>query len=124
MQIRTVEQNGIPVAVAAAESGERLLYDVQSALDLIATVQYETGANRIALPKSAVAEEFFKLGTGLAGEVLQKFINYGVKLALIGDYAQYTSKPLRDFIRESNRGRDIFFVPDEETAVARLSAAG
>ena len=63
------------------------------------------------------------MSTGLAGAVLQKFINYGAKLAVYGDYSGYTSKPLRDFIRESNHGKDFFFVSTMKEAVQRLTDA-
>ena len=46
-----------------------------------------------------------------------------VKLAIYGDYSQYTSKPLHDFIYESNQGRDVFFVDDRESALQKLAAA-
>ena len=73
--------------------------------------------------KAAViyAEEFFILSTGLAGEILQKFINYGIKFAVYGDFSRYTSKPLKDFIYESNHGKDVFFTSDREEAVKRLT---
>ena len=48
----------------------------------------------------------------MAGEILQKFINYHVKIAIYGDYSVYTSKPLRDFIYESNHGKDVFVGDD------------
>jgi len=60
--------------------------------------------------KRSIADDFFILSSGLASEVLQKFVNYHTKLAIVGDYLQYTSKPLHDFIYESNNGRDVFFV--------------
>jgi hypothetical protein len=115
MTIQT--KNGI----ALVGSGEPVITDTQSALDLMATVKHETGCDRIAIEKSAVAEDFFVLSTGLAGEILQKFVTYQVKLAIVGDYSRYTSKPLRDFIYESNNGRHIFFVGTEEEAVAKLT---
>ena len=121
MDIQTVEQNGVRVAVVRHEG--LLIQDEQSALDLIATIGYEAEADRIVLYKQTLNEDFFRLSTGLAGRVLQKFTNYRVKLAIVGDFSGYTSKPLQDFIRESNSGRDIFFVHDEETAVAKLAAA-
>lgn len=46
--------------------------------------------------------DFFDLKTRLAGEVLQKFSNYRVKLAIVGDFAKYDSKNLHDFIFDSN----------------------
>jgi hypothetical protein len=107
--------------VAVIQSDESVISDTQSAPDLMATVKYETDCERIAIPKSAVAEDFFVLSTGIAGEILQKFVTYRVSLAIIGDFSQYTSKPLRDFIYESNKGRHVFFVTTEEEAIAKLT---
>ena len=89
--------------------------DMQSALDLMVTAKYED-YEAIAINKDAVCEDFFELSSGVAGEILQKFVNYGMKLAIFGDYSTYTSKPLKDFIYESNKGRQFFFVDNEEEA--------
>lgn len=123
MNIENAAVNGIKVAVIKPEDGEAVIRDTQTALDLIMTVKYEAETDRIAIDKEAVAEDFFILSTGVAGEILQKYINYGVKLAIYGDFSRYTSKPLRDFIYESNKGNDFFFVADEQEAVQRLCAA-
>jgi len=119
MNITTREHNGEQIALV--ESGETIVSDVQSALDLMATVRYETGADRLALTKAALDERFFVLSSGLAGDILQKFVNYQMKLAIIGDFSGYTSKPLRDFIYESNQGTHVFFVSTEEEALRKLS---
>ncbi|MGN7402296.1 DUF4180 domain-containing protein [Cytobacillus praedii] len=119
MKINTVKQNNVDIAVIS--SSEILIKDVQSALDFMATVSFETGCNRIILNKSAICEDFFHLSTKLAGEILQKFINYHVKIAIIGDFSVYSSKSLKDFIYECNKGRDIFFFPDENQAIEKLS---
>lgn len=105
------------MAAVVFEGTEVVIWDTQSALDLMMTVQYETGCSRLALPKQQIAEAFFDLRTGLAGEILQKFVNYRMKLAIYGDFSVYTSKALRDFIYESNQGRDICFASDRETAL-------
>ena len=84
-------------------------------------IKYETNFNKIALNKEAVIEDFFILSTGIAGEILQKFINYQIRFAIYGDYSKYTSKPLKAFIYESNNGKDIFFVKNEEEAIKILS---
>lgn len=118
MNLQIVRKNN--TAAAIVESGTPLVTDVQSALDLMMTVKYETGCTRFAVNKEALTEDFFILSTGVAGEILQKFINYGVKFAIYGDFSGYTSKPLRDFMYESNLGRDIFFQPDAELAVEKL----
>jgi hypothetical protein len=64
--------------------------------------------------------DFFDLKSGLAGEILQKFSNYRVKLALAGDFSEIRSKSLKDFIRECNRGKTIFFVNSINDALSRL----
>ena len=61
--------------IAVINSTELLITDVQSALDFIMTVKYETGCTDIAINKEAITEEFFILSTKLAGEILQKYIN-------------------------------------------------
>lgn len=119
MNIEKITQNGKMVAVITSDS--KLLTDVQSALDLIMTAKYEVGTNLIAIDKNAVAEDFFILSRGLAGEILEKFITYQVKIAIWGDYSGYTSKPLKDFIYESNKGRDVFFVEKKEESIDYLT---
>ena len=100
-----------------------LITDGSSAMDLLAAVRYETGCSAMVLRKEQIDEPFFRLSTGLAGEVLQKFVNYHMKVAIVGDFSGYTSKPLQDFIRESNEGRQICFQLDEESALTWLERA-
>ncbi len=107
--------------IAVIRSKEIIIKDVQSAIDFVMSIKYETNCNKIALNKEAIIEDFFVLSKGLAGEILQKFINYQVKFAIYGDYSKYTSKPLKDFIYESNNGKDIFFVENEEEAMNKLN---
>lgn len=121
MTIKLIEKNNTVVAVID-EIGFHIS-SAQDALDMIATVSYEHHCNRISVYKSSLADDFFVLSTGMAGEVLQKFINFGTKLAIIGEHGSYTSKPLNDFIYECNNGNDIFFVSTETEAVERLSKA-
>ena len=109
--------------VAVVHGPEKVITDVQSALDLIMTAKYEVGTNQIAVDKRAITDDFFILSRGLAGEVLQKFINYHAKIAIFGDFSGYTSKPLKDFIYESNKGKDVFFVATAEEAAERLTSA-
>ena len=121
MRIEYIKENGVTIAVVTGE--EKVVTDTASALELAMSAKYETGADRLAIDKRVVAEDFFILSTGMAGEILQKFINYHVKAAIWGDYARYTSKPLKDFIYESNKGRDFFFVETKEEALRKLAEA-
>lgn len=122
MQIETLEKNQIPIAVVYSE--EAVITDVQSALDFIMQIKYETGAQRVVINKKALCGEFFILSTKLAGEILQKYIHYHVKLAVYGDFSHYTSKPLKDFFYESNQGKDFFFTATREQAIEKLTSAG
>ena len=119
MKTEVVRKNNIEIAVVSSD--ELVITDVQSALDLIMTVSYETGCTNIAINKEAIIDDFFVLSTCLAGEILQKFINYGVRFAVYGDFSNYTSKPLKDFMYESNRGKDFYFQPTASLAVDRLT---
>jgi hypothetical protein len=70
-------------------------------------------ADWVAVHAKNIAPEFFELRSGVAGDVLQKFVNYQARLAIIGDISRYTEKSeaLAALVRESNRGRDVRFVP-------------
>ncbi|OOQ93207.1 DUF4180 domain-containing protein [Bacillus cereus] len=119
MNIEKVEVDGGNIAVV--RSNKILICDVQSALDLMATVHYEAGCDRIIINKSLLSESFFDLKTRLAGEILQKFINYRVKVTIIGDFSAYSSQSLKDFIYECNIGNNFFFLPTEQQAIEKLS---
>lgn len=119
MEITSIKKFNTTIAIIKSE--EILISDVQSALDLMATVNYDTGSSNIVIQKSAITEDFFQLSTRLAGEILQKFINYQVKIAIVGDYSHYTSKPLKDFIYECNRGKDIYFSTTIEEGVEKIA---
>lgn len=119
MKIDKITNNNIDVAHVTAD--ETVITDLQSAIDLMMTVKYETGIKNIAISKELITDKFFILSSGLAGEILQKFINYQFRIAIYGDYSKYTSKPLKDFIYESNNGRDVFFVDTLENAIEKLT---
>ena len=119
MTITKIEKNGILCAIV--DSDEPLITDTQSALDVLMTAKYDAGTKNIIISKELIVEDFFILSTGLAGEILQKYINYGGRIAIYGDYSHYTSKPLHDFIYESNKGKDVFFVRTQEEAIDRLT---
>lgn len=107
--------------VAIIESKEIIINDAASAVDFVMETKYKTNCHKIALNKSAITEDFFILSSGLAGEILQKFVHYGIKFAIYGDYSKYTSKPLKDFIYESNQGKDVFFVTTKDAAIEMLN---
>ena len=119
MKMKRVEKNHAVCAVVQSE--DVVIVDAQSALDVLLAAKYEAGTKNVVIGKDSITEDFFILSSGLAGEILQKYINYGGRIAVFGDYSGYTSKPLHDFIRESNRGKDVFFAATEEEAVDLLA---
>ncbi len=121
MNVEKIEKEG--QVIASVTGDEPVIADVQTALDFIMSVNYETGSRRIALNKAAVSEDFFILSTRLAGDVLQKFVNYHIKFAVYGDFSAYTSGPLKDFMYESNKGESVFFAATLQEAIDRLAAA-
>lgn len=119
MEIQKVEKNG--VACAVIQSGDAVITDPQSALDVLMAAKYEAGTKNIVIDKKLITEDFFILSSGLAGEILQKYVNYGGRIAIYGDFSHYKSKPLKDFIYESNKGHSVFFVSTPEEAISMLT---
>ena len=119
MELTKVEKNGIICTIV--NSDEVVITDTQSALDVLMSAKYDMGTKNIVIDKKLIIEDFFILSRGIAGEILQKYINYGGRIAIYGDYSHYTSKPLKDFINESNKGKDIFFVATQDEAVDMLT---
>jgi len=83
---------------------------------------WEYQATLVAIPVERIADDFFRLRSGLAGEAIQKFVNYRIRLAVVGDISGFIqqSTALRDFINESNRGQHVWFVSDLAELHARL----
>jgi len=98
--------------------------DEQSAVDLMATL-WGQEVQWLALPVDRLTEDFFRLRTRVAGAVVQKLQQYGFRVAVVGDISGYVaaSTALRDFVYESNRGRQLWFVADEAELDERLRAA-
>lgn len=119
MQLTKIEKNGI--ACAVVNSNEIVITDAQSALDVLMSAKYDIGTKNIVVDKKLITEDFFILSKGLAGEILQKYVNYGGRIAIYGDYSHYTSKPLKDFIYESNKGKDVLIVTTRDEAVEMLT---
>lgn len=106
-------------SIAEVVSNEVLINETQDALDLMADCTYQ-GARSIIIHEKNLIPEFFDLKTRIAGDILQKFSTYNVRLAIIGDFTKHSSKSLNDFIFESNRYGRILFVSSLEEAKDRL----
>lgn len=118
MRIDLTYINGIFIADVISEGV--IIHETQDALDLMADCGYQ-GARSIIIQEKNIIPDFFDLKTGIAGDILQKFSNYDVRLAIVGDFSRYTSKSLRDFVRESNRVGRINFVSTLQEAKDKLA---
>ena len=106
--------------IAEVVSDNVVINTAQDALDLMADARYQ-GADCLILHEKQLPAEFFDLKTGMAGEILQKYTNYRMRLAIIGAF-EFESESLKAFMLESNRGRQVAFVPDREAALAKLAS--
>ncbi|WP_046468085.1 DUF4180 domain-containing protein [Allosalinactinospora lopnorensis] len=112
------ERAGVPVLVCDPAGPQ--VATAQDALDLIGAAYI--GAEVVAVPADRLDERFFSLDTRFAGEVMQKFRNYRMRLAVIGDISRHlaASSALRALVHESNRADHVWFLPDLDALDARL----
>ncbi|WP_461039458.1 DUF4180 domain-containing protein [Spirosoma harenae] len=119
MEIKIHQIGNVKIAEIISENV--IMATVDDGLDLVGNVYYQD-FDRIIIHEKAITNDFFDLKTGIAGEILQKFSTYRVRLAIVGDFSRYQSKSLKDFIFESNKSRQINFCQSVADAVANLSA--
>lgn len=118
-----VVQSRVGVPVLVCDPAGPPVVTVPQALDLIGAAFL--GAEVVALPAHRLGDDFFSLGTGFAGEVTQKFVNYRLRLVVVGDITAHLARSaaLRAFVRESNQADHVWFVPDLDALDTRLGAA-
>ncbi len=82
-------------------------------------------ADMLAIPVARLGPDFLNLSTRVAGEVFQKFVNYRMRCAIVGNVtpALAESKALSDFVRETNKGNALWFVRDLDELRRRLETA-
>src|ERR1019366_336971 len=120
MPDRSYDLHGVRIFECAAE-GEPLRSD-RDAANLLPTA-WSHHAAMIVLPVGRLADGFFDLKTRLAGEIIQKFVIYRMRVTILGDISRHLaeSSTLRDFVRETNRGNQIWFVASLEELDKRLA---
>lgn len=111
---------GVNFPVAEVTGDGIIVSNTQDALDIMANCVYQ-GCSHFILYEENLNPDFFDLKTRLAGEILQKFSNYRCRLSIVGNFDKYSSKSLRDFIFESNKGKQIGFVKTRDEAITFLT---
>ena len=105
IKIHTIDNRKIAEII----SDDIVLQTVEDAVDLIGNMSYQ-GFDKLIIHEENIISDFFELKNKIAGNILQKFSQYSMPLAIIGDFEKYESKSLNDFIFESNKGKQINFV--------------
>lgn len=118
MNIEIHTANGTRIAEVISDG--TIIASLDDAVDLVGNLYYQE-VDKVILHEKAISPAFFDLKSKLAGEILQKFSTYRMRLAIVGDFEKYPGKSLQDFIRESNKGRQINFVPSRPEALRVLS---
>ncbi|MBN2860176.1 MAG: DUF4180 domain-containing protein [Sphaerochaetaceae bacterium] len=114
--MKIIQHEGIPFAIAEEQDRIDSLSD---ALDLMAVTRYHSSGDSLIIAQKNICDTFFDLSSGFAGEVLQKFSTYRMRLAITGPL-QFTSRALTDFIYECNCGDQIIWAETAEDALSRF----
>jgi hypothetical protein len=117
MTIEIIQKDGIIIAEIISDT--ILIHETQDALDLMAECSI-AGADKIMLYEKNLIAGFFNLKSGIAGDILQKFSNYRVRLAIIGEFGKYSGRSFKAFVTESNRFGYINFVGSKAEAIRAL----
>jgi hypothetical protein len=118
MNIETHNINNLKIAEVI--SPDTIISGIEEGLEFLGNLYYQD-FDKIIVYEENITPDFFNLKNGIAGEILQKFSNYRVRLAIVGDFSKYKAKSINDFIYESNKGRQINFVGSRSEALEALS---
>jgi Domain of unknown function (DUF4180) len=92
----------------------RLIQSEQDGLDIIG-ICFENNANLLLIHKDLLSDDFLNLRTGLAGKVLQKFINYQIKAAAIINEEKFNNR-FKELVKEYNKGNAFRVFNNSEEA--------
>ena len=109
------------VQIYECEPDGKKLKSERDAIELIGEA-LRRGASLVVIPAETLDDDFFRLRTRIAGDIVQKFVTYRLRLAIVGDISRHLSESsaLRDFVRESNRGDQVWFVANRDELDQRL----
>lgn len=108
------------IKIAEVNSEDLIINSVEDGSDLLGNLYY-SDYDRIIIHEKNINSAFFDLKTGFAGEILQKFSNFRVRLVVIGNFDKYESASLKQFILESNKGKQVNFLSSLSEALKQLS---
>ena len=123
MTVTVYDLHGVRVLQCATAGSP--IRTARDATDLMSRA-WEERARLLAIPDARLDADFFQLSTGVAGEIVQKFATYQMRVAIVGDVSHYAdeSKSFRDFVREANRGDQLWFVANRDEIVEHWIRVG
>ena len=108
------------IRIAELISDNNIITNIDDGTDLAGNLYYQN-FDGVIIYKKNIAPIFFDLKSGIAGEILQKFSNFRLRLVIVGDFSSHPSKSLNDFIYESNKRKQVNFTISQEEAIQVLS---
>jgi hypothetical protein len=110
------------VGVLECDVSEKQLRNYNEAVELIGKA-FENRASLILVPAECLEDDFFRLSTRIAGELIQKVVQYRQRLVIVGDISRHLaeSSALRAFVLEANRGKEVWFLATREELDQRLA---
>lgn len=102
--------------IAGLKDSGIIIMTSEDALSIMGDYYYQ-GYDGLILYRENIIDDFFDLKTRMAGEILQKFSTYRMKLAIVGNWDSIEKQSLKDFIKESNRMGHVLFANSVEQAI-------
>jgi hypothetical protein len=119
MEFEVIESNGTKVVEAIPDGASILLGP--TILEAIAAC-WEHKTARLLVHAANLPARFFDLKSGEAGEILQKYRNYGVRLAVVGGLAEAAAyERFSEAMVEENRQPHFRIFAEREQAIAWLA---
>jgi hypothetical protein len=76
----------------------------------------EESTHRVLLHSANLPGDFFKLSTGVAGNILLKFVNYSIRAAAVLAPEQVNQGKFYEFALETNRGNQFRIFSNRQEA--------
>lgn len=100
-------------------SADSPLNTENDALDLIALC-WEHGVNSVMIHYEALSEDFFNLKTKVAGNFIQKLINYSIRAVSIIPQDVVQNDRFKEMVLETNKGNHFRMYSNKEEAESWL----
>ena len=104
------------------QPGETRLAGERQALELVAAC-LENGTDRLMLHAGNLTDDFYRLRTGVAGDILQKFSTYRIRVAAVLTPERVGQGRFYEMALEANRGSKFHVFYDREAAEGWLTSA-